>query len=87
MILNDFRTRYQIMITTVDSVTTSSLELVAEPAKLIELNRIKSQLTDFFNQVFKRESSDRNIYLEAFLSSPSQTIPFSALLQVRSVIS
>ena len=73
------------MISTVDAVATPSPELIAESEKVVESNVIKSQLIDFFNQVFKRGNSDRNIYLEAFLNSPSQTIPFSALLQVRSM--
>ena len=82
---NDFLSLYQIIISTVDAVATPSPELIAESEKVVESNVIKSQLIDFFNQVLKRGNSDRNIYLEAFLNSPSQTIPFSALLQVWSM--
>lgn len=53
-----------------------------ESEKTVESDGIKNQLIDFFNQIFRKENYDVNIYLEPYLSSASQILPLSALLKV-----
>lgn len=59
------------------------MEVEAEVESEDIIDSKKASLVDLFSQMFIKENFDANAYLQAHMTPSTQTIPMSAICQVR----
>lgn len=62
------------------------MEVEAEVESEDIIDSKKASLVDLFSQMFIKENFDANVYLQAHMTPSTQTIPMSAICQVRYLI-